>query len=96
VHKSRLRRRRYVYCSSECYLAFLKAGSGGHAQRLAKPIVSRYFDIPKGAVIHHEDGDYYNNSITNLKVFRSQADHVKYHRCGDVEPIWDGGQVTNY
>lgn len=31
-------------------------------------------------VVHHIDGDKANNDPSNLRVFPSQADHVRHHR----------------
>lgn len=60
-------------------------------QQMAREAVSTYFDLPKGAVVHHEDADNMNNAIENLLVFASQSDHLKWHHgVNKVSPIWDG------
>lgn len=38
-------------------------------------------------VVHHIDGDQTNDSPDNLMVFRTNSDHVKYHRNGFREDI---------
>ena len=35
--------------------------------------------LEPGWVVHHEDDDEGNDHPDNLKVFRSQADHARYH-----------------
>ena len=36
-----------------------------------------------GEVVHHIDRNKRNNAPENLEVFKSQADHVKWHSCND-------------
>ncbi len=36
--------------------------------------------LPKGAVVHHRDGNTSNNSPWNLIVFRNNVDHMEFHR----------------
>lgn len=85
------------YCSQECYFAALE-NLGYHpwrqGQRLARAIVSQYFKLQKGNTVHHKDGDNRNNDRSNLAVYKSQADHMKYHRGGGVQPIWDGANIV--
>ena len=40
--------------------------------------------------IHHKDGDYENNKITNLILFSSNSDHVKFHWNLQKEQKIDG------
>ena len=39
--------------------------------------------LAPGEVVHHIDHDPSNNSLRNLLVFQSQADHIKHHRSMD-------------
>ncbi|MEM2946785.1 MAG: AsnC family protein [Candidatus Bathyarchaeia archaeon] len=86
------------FCSPDCYFKAIRNPNykpwrqGG---RIAREVVSKYFDISKypNAVIHHKDGNNRNNSCSNLVVFASQADHMAYHRGRNVKPLWDGGKV---
>lgn len=45
-------------------------------------------------VVHHVDGDIYNNSVANLRLFQSHADHLKHHaetglaRCKEASDRW--------
>ena len=38
------------------------------------------FQIGKDAVVHHVDGNGLNNDLSNLMVFRNQAEHSRFHR----------------
>lgn len=42
-------------------------------------------DLRPGEVVHHIDGDIYNNSPQNLRVFASVKEHLDYHRESGVE-----------
>lgn len=96
--RCRIRISKHHFCSDDCYYAWLKAGNCGdeykpnrHGQRLARSKVSEYFNLEPGMVVHHENRDNLDNRLENLKVFRNQGDHVRYHRdCGNVEPLWEG------
>lgn len=51
---------------------------GIHAHRiLAEEILGR--PLRKGEIVHHKDGNRRNNSLDNLEVFSSQAEHIKQH-----------------
>lgn len=82
------------YCNPECYHADLE--SHGYkpwrqGQRLARALVSQYFQIPAGAIVHHKDGDNRNNDKANLAVYAGNGDHVRVHRTSKhVEALWDG------
>lgn len=47
-----------------------------------------------GEVVHHIDGDIYNNSLANLTVFSSEAEHLAHHRetglerCKEARDRW--------
>lgn len=51
-------------------------------------------DLLPGEVVHHIDGDVYNNSPSNLMVFASHDDHLAHHRetgirrCKEVRDRW--------
>ena len=82
------------YCNQACYMASLynpgyKPWRQG--QRLARAIVSQYFVLPEGAIVHHKDGDNRNNDRANLAVYAGNGDHVRAHRTRkSVLPLWDG------
>ena len=51
---------------------------GRHTHRVvAEQMLGR--PLRKGEVVHHIDGNKRNNDPSNLMVFKSQAEHVKYH-----------------
>jgi predicted Zn-ribbon and HTH transcriptional regulator len=38
--------------------------------------------IPVGSIIHHLDGNPFNNNISNLVICKNQQEHIsKYHIC---------------
>ena len=82
------------YCNEACYFADLE--NPGYkpwrqGQRLARAIVSQYFALPEGAIVHHKDGDNRNNDRANLAVYAGNGDHVRAHRTRkSVLPLWDG------
>ena len=82
------------YCRAACYYADLESHGykpWRHGQRLARAIVSQYFQIPEGAIVHHKDGDNRNNDKANLAVYAGNGDHVRVHRTGKpVVALWDG------
>ena len=82
--KKRVRKQKNHFCSTDCYSAFLDAGKSSyignrHGQRMARRVVSEYFDLQPEHVVHHEDRNTYNNIPQNLKVFANQGDHTRYH-----------------
>lgn len=96
AHRSRIRRHKNVFCSPDCYDAWLKHGNGSpyvaHRQssKTARAIISEYYALRPGNIVHHEDRNQYNNMLYNLKVFVNQGDHVRYHRGFNVPILWDG------
>ena len=94
--KGRIRKQKNHYCNQECWRIHLQNGVGTpyvrstYGSRVARSIVSEYFELTEDNVVHHENRDCLDNRITNLKVFRYQGDHLRYHRGFDVEPVWDG------
>jgi hypothetical protein len=95
--KGRIREKRKMYCSRECYFAALSADDGfpyvrnKYGMRIARKIVGKWFQLSNGNVVHHEDKNTLNNLKWNLKVFKDQGDHIKHHRGIEVKPVWDGG-----
>lgn len=97
--KCQVRMQKHVFCCEDCYFAFLDAGRGGvyvpsrQGQRIGREKVKKYFDLQESHIVHHEDRNNLNNNEYNLRVFRNQGDHVRYHRGFEVEPIWDGSKL---
>ena len=102
--KSMVRGRKRVFCNGDCYWNWMDAGGNyspnRHGQRIGRSVVSQYFRLDDGMVVHHEDGDCLNNAPVNLKVFQDHGDHMRYHfqkRGGEritVEVLWEGSVVT--
>ena len=91
--KCQLRNRKRVFCSDDCYHAFL--GSIGdsykpwrHGQRIARMKVAKFFNLQEGNIVHHLDGNNFNNELHNLVVFANQGDHIRFHRGFEAHPIW--------
>lgn len=103
-HRSHHRKYNRTFCNMECYYAYIEGmqqGAYNHSrqgQRMARALISQnYFpQLSKEHIVHHEDRNTNNNHPKNLKVFASQADHVKYHRNepnNKPKPIWDGNKI---
>lgn len=97
--RCQVRKSKHIFCSEECYFAWLKHGNGNplvmHRQssRIARKIVQEYFALAPTHTVHHEDRNQYNNNINNLKVFTCQGDHVRYHRGFTVPILFDGSTI---
>ncbi|MDO9566664.1 MAG: hypothetical protein Q7J15_07990 [Candidatus Desulfaltia sp.] len=97
--KARIRRQLNHFCDYTCYFAFLEAGNGNpyiqssQGQRIARVKAAEYIELKDGYIVHHEDRNTLNNMIHNLKVFRNQGDHIRYHRGFAIEPLWDGNKL---
>ena len=101
-NRARIRHQKNHFCDMECYYSYLEASQGGEyvysrqGQRVARSVVSKYFDLLDNHVVHHKDRNTLNNLPKNLMVFACQGDHIRYHRLGPdyVKPIWDGSNIT--
>lgn len=92
--RPRIRNQKWHFCDHKCYSAWLNAGGRWiewrQGSRIARSKVSEVFGLQPGHIVHHENKNQYDNRIENLRVFRNQGDHVRYHRGFDVDPLWDG------
>lgn len=98
--RCQVRQRKRCFCSNDCYYAWLAKRSAGfepwrHGMRIARSLVSEYFILESGYVVHHEDGNNQNNDLSNLRVFESHGDHLRYHRGFGTKPLWDGSTLHN-
>jgi len=98
----RIRNRAYYYCDRECYMAYLRDlgqpyNGNRHGMRIARTVVSQWFDLQPRHIVHHEDKNTLNNLRENLKVFKNQGDHIRYHRLGIdyAKPIWGGSKLSD-
>jgi predicted RNA-binding Zn-ribbon protein involved in translation (DUF1610 family) len=98
VERARSRKSANKYCTDACYFAARATTNykpNYQGQRIGRKVVSGYFVLPPGSIVHHEDGDNLNNDPFNLRVFASQSDHLKYHHgVNPVTPIWDGRTIA--
>lgn len=82
----------YVFTSK--YLAILKpdhhkARKDGYVyihQLQAERLLGR--KLADEECVHHKDGNKYNNSLSNLLVFKTNSDHVSFHAGCDI--VQDG------
>ena len=84
------------FCGSSCYYAHIRNDGyreWRHGGRIDRAVVGIHFSLDKDYVVHHVDGDSRNNDISNLWVFRNQADHMSYHRTGRSKPIFKGSNI---
>ena len=88
--KSRLRGKKRVFCEGECYWQWMEAGGNSPDHKLTRSLVGMVFDLEDEMVVHYEDGIKLNNMLRNLKVFRNQDEHMKWHFDKSVDPIWEG------
>ena len=102
--RSQIRKQKHIFCSKDCYYAWLEASQGGsyyykrYGQTVARKVVSEYFDLQPEHIVHHKDRNSMNNDIRNLMVFANQGDHIRYHRGGpknsfDIKPLFDGAKI---
>lgn len=86
--RSRVRGRKRFFCDIDCSTSYAKVDKKTHP--VSRSVVGQWFEMKNGMVAHYEDGKWLNNAKDNLKVFRNQASHIRWHYDGSVEPIWDG------
>lgn len=101
VIRSIFRKRLHSFCGAGCYHAWLASPKAEHmgvkkGHSMAKKVIEDSgFFVEYGTVIHWEDDNEANNEVHNLKVFKNQEDHTRYHRCFEVSPMWDGSLYEN-
>jgi len=97
--RAEFRKRKHVFCGEKCYVAWLKHGNGNplimhrESGRQSRKIVAKYFPLRPSHVVHHEDRNQYNRHPSNLRVFKNNGDHVRYHRGFTVPILWDGRTI---
>lgn len=64
---------------------------GRHEHRIvAEKILGR--ELKPGEIVHHVDGDKRNNDPSNIMVFGSQSEHMKWHLENDPRFKIGGGK----
>lgn len=95
--RCQIRARKHLFCSQDCYTAYLNAGGkyipNRHSSRIARALVKEHYNLTDKNIVHHKDKNQYNNSLDNLCVFKNQGDHTRHHRGFDIDPIWDGSTI---
>jgi hypothetical protein len=84
------------FCNMECYAASLAQHpyeEWRHGSRLARAIVAQHYALQPDQIVHHKDGNQRNNDLSNLMVFKSNADHVAHHRGRRIIALFDGETV---
>lgn len=96
-HRNQVRRNQHLFASRKCFSRWLNRRDPTNplitrrqGLRIAKKVVSEYFFVSPGMVVHHEDRNQNNNDISNLRVFASQGDHTRYHRGYPANCVFDG------
>lgn len=83
-------------CSVGCYRAARRNPAfvgWRQGMRRARARVRRAgFPLMDYHVVHHVNGDQRDNTMSNLWVFASHSDHLRYHHGRTVEPLWRGAQ----
>lgn len=87
--RCQIRGKMHKFCSPECYYKFINNPdyiANRHGQRIARYTIKEKFglNIHEFMVVHHQDSNTLNNEVSNLVVFNSQSDHMKYHRFRPV------------
>lgn len=98
--RNHVRKTKHLFCDHDCYYTFLRHGNGLGSYvesrmgvRIARSVISQYFDMKPSHIPHHKDRNQFNNDPQNLMVFRCQGDHIRHHRGFEVEPLWDGADL---
>lgn len=83
-NRKRIRHQKNHFCNADCYASYLQAGraeacNNRSQQRKAQAVVSKYFKLSNGSVVHHIDRNQFNNHPSNLLVFANNGDHIRYH-----------------
>ncbi len=82
--KKRARETKLPFCSSICYFEFIKNPKyqeSRQGQRIGREVIQKMSTI-ENFVVHHVDGNDLKNSPKNLWAFKTQGDHMRFHRGG--------------
>lgn len=97
ANRKRLKNGKSLYCSIYCYQSDVSvSGKLSHAgQRAGR----RVANAREGEVVHHINGDNFDNRPENLIVFGSHAQHAGFHKSGGarwlMDMVSDGKIVLN-
>lgn len=68
------------YCCSRCY--FEATSLHGNYSRSGQRQGRKVAEAVEGEIVHHVDGNTFNNVPANLVIFRSHAQHCAFHKSG--------------
>lgn len=101
VKRCSYKKRKFNFCDHSCYADWLKGGGNyienrSSSRRARKIIENLLGELPYGSIVHHEDGNQWNNHPSNLILFASVADHLHWHRGQQdtVTPLWNGTELS--
>jgi hypothetical protein len=83
--RCRIRNNIHNFCSRSCYFEYIKNPNYNphrQGQRIARQVFEKEICFTHDWFIHHNDGNNKNNEINNLWAFKTQTDHMRYHRGG--------------
>jgi hypothetical protein len=79
---------KYVRCPVGFLSMARKDGYVGEHRLLVARVLNRC--LTRQEVVHHDDHDPTNNTLSNLMLFASNRDHKLYEHHGTPAPIWRG------
>ena len=44
-------------------------------------------EVPKGCIVHHKDGDYHNNAVSNLEIMSRSQHTLQHHDKGELHNL---------
>lgn len=44
-------------------------------------------NLRKGECVHHKNGVKTDNSLDNLMIFKTNSDHIRFHKTGEIEEV---------
>jgi hypothetical protein len=80
------RKTTHHFCSRKCYYTWINNPNYNQhrqGQRIAREVFEQSVGFSHDWVLHHVDGNNDNNDISNLWAFKTNSDHMRYHRGGE-------------
>lgn len=88
------------FCCMSCRIDYLRSeeyAQSRTSQRIARAVIEESGRTLKpGEVVHHIDDNNMNNDLSNLVVFKSNADHMKHHHKLRYEKVIEGKETTQH
>ncbi len=88
--RNQIRGKVHRFCSEKCYFEFLNNPlykQSRQGQRIGRKEIEKKFGYIPEFVIHHKDSNDLNNDLSNLILFKSHSDHMKFHRFRSVNGL---------